>query len=317
MINFLPLEGISSVKRVVMSHHTSSRPQPIMYYEGSRLVPEINHSWNSLTFLYQARLGKIARKFLCTRWVAKIIARYMTSSLSRGRIQPFIKKYRLTMGDYAVPVGGYTSFNDFFIRKLKPLARIIDSNLNHVISPVDGKLYVIPHIQTDSIFYIKQQPFNLETFLDNQQLANHFANGTMMIFRLAPYDYHRIHFPVDGVPSRAKVIHGSFESVNPAAILAGAQPLLHNERHLILIETQQWGSVALVCVGALMVGSIVSTYQPGKLYHKGDECGYFAFGGSTVVLLFGQDAIQPIRHFTEHSLQGFETAVKMGVAVSQ
>ncbi|MFA6262879.1 MAG: archaetidylserine decarboxylase [Candidatus Babeliales bacterium] len=300
-----------------MSHHIPTPSQPIMYYDGSHLVQETNHSWKSLYFLYHSRTGHILQKLFCTRWAAKIVAYYLKSRLSRRHIQPFIKKYHLIMGNYVVPAGGYTSFNDFFIRKLKPWARTIDSSPNRVISPVDGKLYTIQNIASDSIFYIKQQQFNLEKFLDSPQLASQFIGGTMMVFRLAPYDYHRIHFPVDGIPGQTKVIHGAFASVNPMAILAGAAPFFHNERHLVMIETQQWGSVAMLCVGALMVGSIVHTHQAGQLYRKGDECGYFAFGGSTVVLLFKSNTIQPIEHFTEHSLQGFETAVKMGVVVTQ
>jgi phosphatidylserine decarboxylase len=269
-----------------------------------------------LNFLYTTTTGKLLRKIFHTHWLAKCVARYMNSRLSRKHIQPFIKEHRISMGEYLVPTGGYSSFNDFFIRKIKPSARSIDRHPNHIISPVDGNLCVIPHIETDTIFYIKQQAFNLERFLKDAALTRTFADGVMMIFRLSPHDYHRIHFPIDCSPQQPRIIQGQLESVNPAAFGNDANPLLDNERHLIMLETTSNGPIAMIPVGAMMVGSIMATYTPGKNYRKGDECGYFALGGSTVVLLFSCNSISPITHFVERSLQGLETAVKMGVVVT-
>ncbi len=269
-----------------------------------------------LNFLYTTTTGKLLRKIFRTHWLANCGARYMNSRFSRKRIQPFIKQHRISMGEYIVPTGGYTSFNDFFTRKLKPGARPIDRNPEHIVAPVDGNLCVIPHLETDTIFYIKQQSFNLEHFLKDADLARSFADGVMMIFRLAPQDYHRIHFPLDCTPQQPRVINGLLESVNPAALGHEANQLLNNERHLIMLETATHGRIAMIPVGAMMIGSIVSTYTPGKSYRKGDECGYFAFGGSTVVLLFSCASIHPIAHFVERSLQGLETTVKMGVVVT-
>jgi phosphatidylserine decarboxylase len=269
-----------------------------------------------LNFLYTSTTGKLLRKIFRTHWLARLVARYMNSRFSRKHIQPFIKQHRISMGEYVVPTGGYASFNDFFIRKIKPGARSIDRHPDHMVAPVDGNLCIVPRIETDKIFYIKQQAFNLEQFLKDAALARTFADGVMMIFRLAPQDYHRIHFPIDCTPQASQMIHGQLESVNPAAFGNNTHPLLDNERQLIMLETASHGLIAMVPVGAMLVGSIVPTYIPGKNYRKGDECGYFAFGGSTVVLLFSCNSIHPIAHFVEHSLQGLETAVKMGVVVT-
>jgi phosphatidylserine decarboxylase len=232
-------------------------------------------------------------------------------------IAPFIQKHQIIMDDFLKPAGGYQSFNDFFIRKLRPGAREINQDSDIIVSPADAKIYVIPNISTDTLFFVKHKPFNLEKFLGNQKLAEQYKNGTLIIFRLAPYDYHRFHFPADGTPSAPHIIHGRFESVNPLVLKSGIQPLTENERHIVLFKTDTFDTIAMVAVGAMMVGKIVHTYKPNTHYKKGDEAGYFAFGGSTVVLLFKHGIISPLPLFLQHSLQGLETAVKMGQAIAK
>jgi phosphatidylserine decarboxylase len=113
------------------------------------------------------------------------------------------------------------------------------------------------------------------------------------------------------------VIPGIFDSVNPLVYNAGYQPLLSNERHIIKLHTEKFDTVLMIPVGAMLVGKIVETYVPQKCVVKGDEAGYFAFGGSTIVLLFKQKIIMPDALFLENSLRGCETVVKMGQAVGR
>ncbi len=287
----------------------------IRYIRNNQLVEETNPSFGLLRFLYAHHLGLFARMILKRHWVAHLIGRYYATLRSRNQIAPFIKRFNIDMSDFMVPTGGYQSFNDFFTRSLKAGARTIDQN--HAIAPSDCKVYVIPNISTSTNFFVKHQPFNLKQFLGSDALATLFQNGTLFMFRLAPYDYHRFHFPIDCVPSQPKVIKGVLESVNPFVFYRGVQPLITNERHLITLETKQYGTVAMVPVGAMMVGAIGYTYTPNHAYKKGDETGFFAFGGSTVVLLFKQSVITPRANFIKNSLQGFETAVTMGESINE
>lgn len=289
----------------------------IMYYRGDRLVTEINPARSYLQFLYQCFLGRITRVLLSCRLVARLAGIYKDSALSRHEIEPFIKTYDIAMHEYQIPEAGYGSFNEFFIRAFRPGVRQINNNPLLITSPADAKVYIIPNITTESVFFVKHQPFNLEQFLGSVSLAQEYAHGLLMIFRLAPYDYHRFHFPVDCVPSAPRVINGCLESVNPTAFKAGIQPLITNQRELILLKTERFDTIAMIPVGAMMVGKIVQTYTPNLAYKKGAETGYFAFGGSTVVLLFKPGVIDPIDTFIRHSLQGLETAVKMGEAINQ
>lgn len=221
------------------------------------------------------------------------------------------------MSDYPRPAESYTSFNDFFTRTIKPDARRINANTQALVSPADSKLYAIENVSSQATFFIKQKPFDLPSFLGERSLADQFQNSSMLIFRLAPYDYHRFHFPCDCTPTAPKRINGVLDSVNPLVYKQNIQPLTTNERLLISLATKEYGQMLMVAVGAMFVGKIVTTYTPDKRYKKGAEAGFFAFGGSTIVLLVKNPGFTMLKTFVDHSLQGLETEVKMGVVVNE
>jgi len=296
----------------------TSGDNSVRYFdENNQLVQEKVEHVSLLSFLYKSCIGSIIRPLITRQYLCMLAGIYKDSWLSKHAIKSFIKKHEIIMQDFIIPESGYQSFNDFFCRKLRSGARTIDTNKNIIVSPADCKLFIIDNITRDTLFFVKQKPFNLEKFLNSKKLAQEFEHGTLMIFRLAPYDYHRFHFPVDCIPSKPTMITGRYESVNPLVYKAGIQPLTHNERHIITLQTHNHNDIIMIPVGALFVGKIVETYTPEISYNKGDETGYFAFGGSTVVLLFKQNTITPIKRFLEHSQQGLETAVKMGQAITE
>lgn len=297
---------------VTMSSNMLHANEVFYFNDQNKLVKEQVELRSSLSFLYSNRVGKFVRPYFNRRYICSMLGWYQDSRLSKRAIKPFVKKHKIAMTDFIIPEGGYTSFNDFFIRKLKAGARTIDTNQNVIASPADCKLFIIDNITNESEFFVKETKFNLEKFLNNKELAEQFQHGTLMIMRLAPYDYHRYHFPVDCVPAAHKLINGVFESVNPLVYKAGVQPLTENERHLIMLKTDHFGDVAMMPVGALFVGRIIQTYLPNSPVKKGDEAGYFAFGGSTVVLLFKKGTVKPLARFIQNSAQGFETAVLVG-----
>lgn len=288
----------------------------VRYYKDNVLIEEINPNESTLQTLYSTTKGKLLRSLLSRRLTCFLAGLYHASKGSKKLIAPFVKEYQINMDEFVIPHGGFQSFNEFFIRKFRPGARPIDNNPQHVVAPADSKLYVIDKIDNHSPFFIKNKKFNLWQFLGDEKLAHQYKHGTLCMFRLAPYDYHRFHFPADCIPSQPTIIKGIFESVNPIAFQHGVQPLNHNERQLIRLETKEFDNILMIAVGAMMVGKIIQTFTPNKHYKKGDEAGYFAFGGSTIVLLFKPNIMTPLHEFTQHSLQGFETAVKMGEALN-
>lgn len=296
-----------------------NRPFPkngVFYYVGDQLVPEKNLAFDALYLLYYRYIGRFARFFLKRKTAGKAMGWYHKRPASRHLIKPFIEEYQIGMHDFVQPVAGYSSFNDFFIRKLQTNARPLPADKSIPVSPADAKLFVLPNVTERTHFFAKDLPFSLKRFLGSARLADFFAHGTLCMFRLAPYDYHRFHSPVDGIIEHLIRLPGTLESVNPISFLAGYQPLTSNERVLMILRSERHGLVAVMAVGALFVGSIHLTCKLGDKLQRGDEMGYFAFGASTVVVLFQAKMMIPHDVFVQHSLQGYETAIKMGEALT-
>ena len=287
------------------------------YFSNGKIVKENVEGFRFLNFSYNNIFGRFFRHFMNGKYFAKMVAAWQNSSISKRKIDSFVEKHKIDMNQYEIPEGGYKSFNEFFVRKLKKGMRSIDSDTKSFIAPADSKLFVIPNISQDVEFFVKDKKFNLGKFLKDENLAKEYENGVLMIFRLAPYDYHRYHFPTDCIPGKTKIIHGLLESVNPIVYRSGYQPLLENERHMTVLKTDKFNDVVAISVGAMLVGKINETHIPDKEYKKGDEMGFFEFGGSTLVLLFKKGVITPKKEFVENSAKNLETEVKMGQAVAE
>lgn len=247
--------------------------------------------------------------------VSRLYGAYQKTSFSKKNIIPFIKKYHVDEKEFLHNVKSFKSFNDFFIRKLKPSARPIASNRNVAVCPADGRYLAFQNIELVKDFWIKGKKFNLKTFLNDEDLAKTFANGSMVIARLCPFDYHRFHFPVDGFASKPALINGSLFSVNPIALFKNFLILQENKRAVTIIDSEIFGKVAYIEIGATNVGSIIQTYKSKSIVHKGDEKGYFSFGGSCVVILFQKGKIELDEDLLENTMKGFETRALMGTSL--
>ncbi len=227
---------------------------------------------------------------------------------SRRKIAPFIAEYDIDASEFVKPVDQFVSFNDFFIRRLRPETRPISES--EAVLPADARYTIIPEI-SKAEFLVKGRAFNLKEFLGSEALAQKFEGGSMVIARLCPLDYHRFHFPCDGVAGTITPINGYLYSVNPIALYNNWKRLGENRRVLTLLETPAFGTVAVVEVGATCVGEIYQLFPEGASVQKGDEKGYFSFGGSAMVLLFQKGTIR----FTDDLLnipEGLEIIGKMG-----
>jgi phosphatidylserine decarboxylase len=266
-------------------------------------------------------------------WWRKISKWYQeeTGEYDGADIKKFVVANNIDMTDYEKEdVAEYEDFNHFFYRALKDGARKIDLRQEVVASPADCKLRVLSNISANSKFFIKQAPFNIKTFLNDVALAGQYEGGTLMTFRLAPTDYHRFHFPFDCTPSAPVLIKGEYETVSPIAFRAGLWPISTNKRARIILSSPIFGDVVMMIIGACMVASLNFTYEPGQSVEKGSEAGYFAFGGSTICLLFKKDVValpnilvarsenkqlaQPAGSYEKNA--PFETAVLMGQGVA-
>jgi phosphatidylserine decarboxylase len=287
-----------------------------MFYKDGKLTEETVEQQMFLSFLYSTNAGYFVKKLMTNGFVNRITRSYYTSRLSKRLIPSFVKKYNINEAEMEKSINEYQSFNDFFIRKLRPDARTINHDTSIITSPADSKILIFSPITNETSFFVKEVTCNLASLLQDPELAQEYEGGTLILLRLAPNDYHRFHFPVDCIPTSTTQIDGIYESVNPIAYKNGYQPLLLNKREVIRLETNNVSDILLIPVGALCVGTIVKTFDCGTNYRKGDEAGYFEFGGSTVVLLFKPNTISVDPEILERSVQGIETAVRVGEQIA-
>jgi phosphatidylserine decarboxylase len=290
--------------------------QPIQFRDrAGNLHTEATPGSGFLSFLYRGNpLGKLGLWLLVKRkFFSVLFGKYMSSKRSQSKVLPFIEKYEIDMSPYIIPKSGFQSFNDFFYRKIKPEFRPIGEGL---ICPADGRVLAFQNISDTQQFFIKGKAFSLATFLQNEALANKYKNGSMLIVRLAPVDYHRYHFPCSGIVSADKVINGHYYSVSPYALRKSLRIFLENQRAYCIQSSEKYGDVIYADVGATLTGSIINTFHAGQVYIKGDEKGHFAFGGSTVVLLLEKEKIRFSEDLIRNTNEGFETYLKMGESVS-
>lgn len=248
---------------------------------------------------------------------SRLYGKFQKSRLSKFKVVPFIKKYQIDATEFLDPVGSFQSFNDFFIRKLKPSSRPITDGNDIAVLPADGRYLVFPNILRSDGFVVKGEKFTLETLIQNKTHAHKYHQGSMVIARLCPLDYHRFHFPCNNVPGPAQMIPGPLFSVNPIALKRNISFLAKNKRMITELHTKHFGIVLFIEVGATYVGSIHQTYQPEKHYAKGDEKGYFSFGGSCVIMLFEPFRIQFDQDLIDASNQRIEILGLMGQSLGR
>lgn len=289
--------------------------EPIVYFNRhtGRLETERIYGEAWLRWIYGNPLGKLSLAAVVRRaWFSAWYGWRMNRPESANRVLPFIVNYELDADDFAKPATAYRTFNDFFYRTLRPGARPITPGDDVAVFPADGRHLAYQDVDTADGFYIKGKKFTLAKLLGSEDLGREFAGGSMLISRLCPVDYHRFHFPVAGVPGEARTINGWLYSVSPIALRVNPGYLVENKRSVTLIESERFGRVAQLEVGATMVGSILQSYTPDKRAAKGDEKGLFAFGGSCVITLFARGRITFDRDLVEHAEQQREVYARMG-----
>lgn len=287
---------------------------PIQYYnrQTGEIETETVYGEGFLRWAYGNPLGRVTVELAVKRaWFSRWYGCRMDRPGSRSKIEPFIEDYGLEPSEFADPVASFASFNEFFHRKLKPEARPVDPGPNVAVFPADGRHLGIADVDAANTFYIKGQRFDLRTFLMNDALADEFAGGSMLISRLCPVDYHRYHFPVAGEASAPQLSNGPLYSVSPLALRRNLGILWENKRVHTVIESPVFGRVVAMEIGATCVGSIHSTSSAGPV-EKGQEKGYFSFGGSCVVTLFQAGCIRFDDDLLEHSAESTEVYARVG-----
>ncbi len=289
--------------------------EPIRYFNRHTQAIETEQVYGErfLRWAYGNPLGAIALAALIKRRVfSQWYGCRMSTPESAARIQPFIARYGLDPAEFADPPDSYVSFNEFFYRKLKPAARPIDADAASVVFPADGRHLGFERAADIQGVFVKGQRFDLAALLGDAQLAARYADGTLVLSRLCPVDYHRFHFPVAGTPGATRTLDGPLFSVSPIALRQHLEYLWTNKRTFTRLETQRFGTVLLLEIGATCVGTIAQTFHADNPVAKGEEKGYFAFGGSSTITLFEPGAIRLDADLREHSAKQTELYARVG-----
>lgn len=243
-------------------------------------------------------------------FTSRLMGQLAEKKLPRIILVPWICSYCMLFGvdmsESKKGVYGFQTFNEFFSRELAPGLRKIDASKNSVISPVDGRIMEFGRVEKHTLIQAKGKTYTLESFLEDAESAKKFENGSFITIYLAPKNYHRIHAPTSGKITGYQYIPGSLFCVNKRSSEIVENLFSKNERLITYLESQK-GLLAVVKIGACVVGKIRATYENTafdtscnmklkKTYskkipiEKGAEIGMFEIG-STVVLLFEKGAI--------------------------
>jgi phosphatidylserine decarboxylase len=294
--------------------------EPIRYFNRhtGTLETEQVYGEGFLRWSYGNPLGAISlNAFVKRPFFSKWYGRRMDEPKSAARVAPFIAQYGLDPADFADAPSSYRSFNEFFYRKLKPEARPVDADASSVVFPADGRHLGFECASAIEGVFVKGQKFDLAALLGDRELAARYADGALVLSRLCPVDYHRFHFPAAGIPSKTRVIEGPLFSVNPIALRQRLAYLWTNKRTITELKSERFGTVLCLEIGATCVGTIRQTFTPGQPVAKGDEKGYFAFGGSSTLTLFEPGTVRLAADLLENSRRHVELYARIGSQMGQ
>jgi phosphatidylserine decarboxylase len=289
--------------------------ETIEYYNRytKQIETEDVYGGHFLRWTYGSPLGRLSlhtlvKRSLFSRWYGW----RMDRPNSKARVAKFIENFKLNDAEFADPPATYKTFNEFFYRKLKPEARPIAGDPNVAVFPADARHLGFRNISKIEGIFVKGAVFDLETLLQDDALANRYHQGSMILSRLCPVDYHRFHFPVAGTASLPPQINGPLFSVNPIALRRNIKIFTENKRALTEIDSPEFGKVLMFEVGATCVGSFEYTFTAGVPMQKGSEKGYFKFGGSETITLFEPGRINLAKDLVENSKLGRELYARIG-----
>ena len=266
-------------------------------------LPPHQHRQNSLNFT--------------SRFMGRLANTRKPKSLIRLFIRTYIKKYNISLDDYIVPDEGYSTFNEFFTRKLKPKSRPIGQG---IISAVDGYIYDSGAVNKDKKIYVKKKFYKVEELIG----GNYKFLKSYIVLYLSPANYHRVHASFDMTINSVCYIPGRLKSVKEKKLQKVDNLYCQNER-IVIIGNSEYGEFYFIFVGALIIGKVKLNFnskletniKKGKCacqafdipikIKKGEELGYFEMG-STAIILTEDDC------FTKVELET-NTAVVMGQTI--
>lgn len=267
-------------------------------------APEVGKG--AMHFVYETACGRLlAKGILCRHFISKLYGAWQSSALSRRKARRFMQRYAIDVSDCTQQT--FPNFNAFFTRQRRQYTD--RTRTGELPAVADSKLTALS-VDAQTRFCVKDVPYTLAELLENDMLAEQYAGGMCLIFRLSPEDYHRYVYPDNGTQEQTVAIPGVLHSVNP---IAGSQRVYRrNARRYTVLHTEQFGDVIEMEVGALLVGKICNHREAPCGFSKLQEKGYFAYGGSTVIVLLQAGRVAVDTDILNYSAQGIECRVRLG-----
>ncbi len=265
----------------------------------------MNESSGAVRFLYTTCFGRAILKLVMKLHLDRVAVLFLKSRFSRGFARRFIAKNHIDMTEWKD--AEFSSYRDFFCRRRKD--QPFDADPSALISPCDGYLLAY-HIDEKSSFSIKGSSYRVSDLLQDEKEEKRFLGGTALVFRLCPTDYHHYIYIDDAFQGKNRFIPGLLHSVQP--IVQEKVPVFTlNRRSATVLETANFGNVAQIEIGALVVGGI-ENLRGNCPVKRGEEKGFFDLCGSTIVCLFEKDRIALSEEVREMAFSGSEVRVRIG-----
>jgi len=266
-----------------------------------------------MRLIYENPVGRASMLWWVKRKaVSRLYGLYCRTPLSARKIPKFIMENEIDMTGCEP---SYKNFAQFFSREKADISFPKEPKV--LGSPCEGLVSINTNIAPEKLIAAKGADFSLAELFGDEELAEIYRGGTMVRIRLTPTNYHRMHFFDDGVVTGAKFLKGDLYSVNPLAVDRVRRLYCRNKRALVKFESNNFGEVAMVEVGATFVGSIVHCFDIGQRVNRGQQASFFLPGGSLVLLFFKAGAFVPDKDILTQTDAGYETKSLIGHPLGQ
>jgi len=304
---------------------TLGNTSEIKYFNRITGQPEVEKVYGDwfINFLYKTGAGHSVGNVFTNKYFSKIYGSFQDLSISHKKVRPFIEKFNIKIDDYESGSksahdirDSYKTFNEFFIRKFKLGIRPFVAESNRMPAFAEARYVGFEAVDEKKQYPVKGQYLLAKDLIGDNKISKIFDGGPLMIARLCPVDYHRYHYPDNGKILDHFRVPGTFDSVNPLALKHKNQIFIKNERYVSILQTENFGRLAYIEVGAICVGKIVQSHPWKKPFLRGQEKGYFLFGGSTVILLGEKGLWKPSEDILSNTAKGIETYLHLGQEVA-
>lgn len=276
-----------------------------------------------IKFLYTSIAGQKIGTLFTNKYFSKTYGAFQDLPSSSRKVRPFIEKFNINIGEYEPGTrpaldqrDSYKTFNEFFIRRFRLGKRSFVTDPHRMPAFAEARYVGFDSITDERLYPVKGLYLKAKDLIGNDQVSKIFEGGPLLIARLCPVDYHRYHYPDNGKVLDHFRVPGAYDSVNPFALRYKNQIFIKNERYVSILQTENFGRLAYIEVGAICVGKIVQSHRWTKPFMRGEEKGYFLFGGSTVVLLGEKGAWKPSTDISSNTANGIETYLHLGAEVA-